>query len=91
MTKPEITPIVSNRDVASPFLTSIQENAVKPIEPVFLDFKKDMSQLTAKSDIPVLYKQNTTNDLFQLIYRHVHDLVIQRRCIILIGYRKFPL
>lgn len=27
-----------------------------------------MSQLTAKSDIPVLYKQNTTNDLFQLIY-----------------------
>ena len=67
MTKPEITPIVSNRDVASPFLTSIQENAVKPIEPVFLDFK-DMSQLTAKSDIPVLYKQNTTNDLFQLIY-----------------------
>lgn len=68
MTKPEITPIVSNRDVASPFLTSIQENAVRPIEPVFLDFKKDMSQLTAKSDIPVLYKQNTTNDLFQLIY-----------------------
>ena len=27
-----------------------------------------MSQLTAKSDIPVLYKQNVTNDLFQLIY-----------------------
>ena len=25
MTKPEITPIVSNRDVTSPFLTSIQE------------------------------------------------------------------
>lgn len=40
MTKPEITPIVSNRDVASPFLTSIQESAVKPVEPVFLDFKK---------------------------------------------------
>lgn len=68
MTKPEITPIVSNRDVTSPFLTSIQESAVKPVEPVFLDFKKDMSQLTAKSDIPVLYKQNVTNDLFQLIY-----------------------
>ena len=68
MTKPEITPIVSNRDVTSPFLTSIQESVVKPIEPVFLDFKKDMSQLTAKSDIPVLYKQNVANDLFQLIY-----------------------
>ncbi|KAA5272559.1 insulinase family protein [Bacteroides faecis] len=68
MTKPEITPIVSNRDVTSPFLTSIQESVVKPIEPVFLNFKKDMSQLTAKSDIPVLYKQNVANDLFQLIY-----------------------
>ena len=67
MTKPEITPIVSNRDVASPFLTSIQESAVKPVEPVFLDFKKDMSQLTAKSDIPILYKQNVANDLFDYL------------------------
>ncbi len=68
MTKPEITPIISNRDVASPFLAEIQESAVQPIEPVFLDFKKDLNQLTAKSDIPILYKQNVTNDLFQLIY-----------------------
>ena len=68
MTKPEITPIISNRDVASPFLAEVQESAVQPIEPVFLDFKKDLNQLTAKSDIPILYKQNVTNDLFQLIY-----------------------
>lgn len=68
MTKPEITPIITNRDVASPFLVAIQESAVKPIEPVFLDYEKDMSQLKAKSDIPVLYKQNVANDLFQLIY-----------------------
>lgn len=46
----------------------VQESAVKPIEPVFLDYQKDMSQLKAKSDIPVLYKQNVANDLFQLIY-----------------------
>ena len=68
MTKPEITPIITNRDVASPFLVEVQESAVKPIEPVFLDYQKDMSQLKAKSDIPVLYKQNVANDLFQLIY-----------------------
>lgn len=68
MTKPEITPIITNRDVASPFLVKVQESAVKPIEPVFLDYQKDMSQLKAKSDIPVLYKQNVANDLFQLIY-----------------------
>lgn len=68
MTKPEITPIVSNRDTASTFLTEIQNSTVQPIEPVFLDFQKDLTQLKAKSDIPVLYKQNVTNDLFQLIY-----------------------
>lgn len=68
MTKPEITPIVSNRDTASVFLTEIQNSTVEPIEPVFLDFQKDLTQLKAKSDIPVLYKQNVANDLFQLIY-----------------------
>lgn len=68
MSKPSITPIVMNRDVASDFLKEIQNSNVKPIEPVFLDFKKDLSMLKAKSDIPVLYKQNTDNDLFQLIY-----------------------
>ena len=68
MTKPEITPIISNRDTASAFLTEIQNSTVQPIEPVFLDFQKDLTLLKAKSDIPVLYKQNVTNDLFQLIY-----------------------
>ena len=68
MDKPEITPIVMNRDSSSAFLREIQAEQVAPIEPVFLDFNKDMQQLTAKSDIPILYKENTTNDLFTLIY-----------------------
>ena len=69
--KPEITPIVMNRDTASTFLTDIQAAAaaVAPIEPVFLDYSKDLTQLTAKNGtIPVLYKQNTANDLFELTY-----------------------
>lgn len=68
MSKPEITPIVMNRDTVSSFLKEIQVSVVQPIEPVFLDYSKDLSQLKAKSDLPVLYKQNTTNDIFQLIY-----------------------
>ena len=40
-----------------------------PIEPVFLDYTKDLTQLTAKDGaIPVLYKQNEENDIFQLVY-----------------------
>lgn len=68
MPKPKITPILTNRDVSSKFLNDIQSSVVKPIEPVFLDFTKDMSVAKAESDVEVLYKQNTANDLFNLTY-----------------------
>lgn len=68
MDKPAITPIVMNRDSTSQFLKDIQATKVTPIEPVFVDFDKDMQKLTAKSGIPVLYKKNTSNDLFNLMY-----------------------
>lgn len=68
ISKPTITPIFMNRDTASAFLREIQASKVKPIEPVFLDYSKDMGKTTAKSGIPVLYKQNTTNDLFTMMY-----------------------
>lgn len=68
ISKPDITPIVMNRDQISPFLKEIQQSNVTPIEPVFLDYNKDMSQLKSGNGIPVLYKQNTDNDIFQLTY-----------------------
>lgn len=63
---PKITPIATNRDKQSAFLTSLQESTVKPIEPVFVDFDKDMSVFKAKSDIEVLYKTNEANDITTL-------------------------
>ena len=66
--KPTITPIVMNRDAASQFLKDIQASTVSPIEPVFVDYEKDMSILKAKNDIPVLYKKNVSNGTFQLTY-----------------------
>ena len=69
--KPQITPIAMNRDTASVFLRQIQIEAANaaPIEPVFLDYTKDLTQLTAKNGaLPVLYKQNEENDIFQLVY-----------------------
>ena len=68
MPKPELTPIATNRDKSSAFLREIQSSKVEPIEPVFLDFDKDITVLKAKQDIPVLYTKNTTNDLSTLIY-----------------------
>ena len=65
---PKITPIVTNRDKQSAFLTEIQDTPVKPVEPVFVDYSKDMSKFEASPGVEVLYKQNEMNDLFTLIY-----------------------
>ena len=68
ISKPQITPIVMNRDTLSPFLAEIQQSVVTPIEPQFLDFEKDLDQLTMQGNLPILYKKNETNDLFTLMY-----------------------
>lgn len=65
---PKITPIVTNRDKQSDFLTEIQNSEVKPIEPVFVDYQNDMSQFDVREGIHVLYKKNDLNDIFTLNY-----------------------
>lgn len=66
--KPKITPIPTNRDSESNFLAEIKAREVKPIEPVFLDYSKDLSVSNVKKNIPFLYKQNTLNPIFSLYY-----------------------
>lgn len=63
---PKITPIVTNRDMQSDFLKEIAATTVQPIEPVFVDFAKDMAVLSLAKGVQVLYKKNKLNDLFQL-------------------------
>ena len=65
---PKITPIVTNRDKQSTFLTEIQQSKVTPIEPVFVDYQKDMAQFDVRDGIHVLYKKNDLNDIFTLNY-----------------------
>ena len=68
--KPAITPIPTNRDQVSQFVKDIQNAEVEPIQPVFLDFKKDLTLTTTKKKLPVIYKQNTTDGLFDLAFRY---------------------
>ncbi|MDR2358427.1 MAG: insulinase family protein [Prevotellaceae bacterium] len=65
--KPAITPIAANRDDESEYLQKIKAIQVTPIEPVFLDYEKDLQQTTLNG-LPVLYKQNTENNTFELTY-----------------------
>ena len=41
--KPAITPIPTNRDLVSDFVKEVQQAEVKPIEPRFVDFKRDLT------------------------------------------------
>ena len=64
---PKITPIKSNRDAQSDFLAEIQNTKVNPIEPVFVDYNKDMSRFEAEG-LDVLYAENRLNDIAYISY-----------------------
>ena len=78
--KPAITPIHINRDVESPLLTQVKNTEVTPIQPVFLNYKKDLSTARTKSKLNVYYAKNEANPTFSLTYRWekgaYHDLML---------------
>ena len=68
--KPAITPIQANRDQKSAFVQEIQESQVDPIQPVFVDYSKDMTISETENKLPLLYKKNVDDDLFNLVFRY---------------------
>lgn len=64
--KPEITPIITNSDKTSQFAESIMNNKVEPIEPIFIDYQKDITVKTYDNGDEILYKHKEDNDLFEL-------------------------
>lgn len=68
--KPHITAIPANRDMQSEFVKEIVESTPEPIQPRFLDFKKDISYGKTKQKMPVMYVKNTTNGTFTLCFRY---------------------
>ena len=67
VTAPKITPIKANRDMQSTFLAEVTATEVEPIEPVFVDYEKSLSQFNVNG-LNVLYVQNKLNDLVDLCY-----------------------
>ncbi|MCU0429014.1 MAG: insulinase family protein [Cytophagaceae bacterium] len=66
--KPVISAVSLNRDKQSAFYTQLSAKSSKPIEPVFVDYEKDMKALYFKNNVDIFYKQNTENSLFSLTY-----------------------
>ena len=68
--KPAITPIPANREYESAFVKEIKNAQVPEIQPEFLDFKKDLTVSKTSKKLPLVYKQNTQDDLFDLVFRY---------------------
>ncbi|MBQ2483479.1 MAG: insulinase family protein [Bacteroidales bacterium] len=68
--KPAITAIRTNRDTSSQFLRDMETlaNSAAPIQPVFVDFDKDMSVGKLSNGLDFYYKHNDDNELFNLAY-----------------------
>ena len=68
--KPAITPIPTNRDLVSTFVTEVQNAQVEPIQPRFVDFKKDLTFGKTQANLPYIYVQNKENGRFILSFRY---------------------
>lgn len=68
--KPAITPIPANREYESAFVKEIKNAQVPEIQHQFLDFKKDLTVGKTSRKLPLVYKQNTQDDLFNLVFRY---------------------
>ncbi|MBC5775568.1 insulinase family protein [Pontibacter sp. KCTC 32443] len=66
--KPAITPVAVNRDAQSEYYKAFMAKEVQPLQPVFVDYKKDITESKLKQNIPLLYTKNKENGLFQLYY-----------------------
>lgn len=66
--KPEITPVSVNREDQSDFLQKIAEMPEDKIDPVWMDFDKDI-QRASTGEYEVLATKNEDNSLFQMNYQ----------------------
>lgn len=68
---PGITPIPLNKEDQSPFLKALLDAKSDPIQPVFVDYKKEI-KTTKVNGIKLSYIANKTNDIASIDY--IYDL-----------------
>lgn len=66
--KPAITPVAVNREAQSDFLKKVNAMPENKIDPVWLDYKKDIQRANSGA-YEVLAVKNNDNDLFRLYYQ----------------------
>ncbi|MDH5383016.1 MAG: insulinase family protein, partial [Cyclobacteriaceae bacterium] len=66
--KPLITKVPLNRDTVSSFYATLMEKESPKIQPVFVNYEKDIQKGELTNGVKVLTNQNIENGLFQLDY-----------------------
>ena len=66
--KNKLTPIVINREAQSDFLKKMENRKVADIEPVFVDYERDIKKLYLNNKVELLYKKNEETPTFNLYY-----------------------
>lgn len=66
--KPVISPVNVNRESNSEFFKNVMKEKATPIQPVFVDYTKDMTKATVSGNTELWYKKNEENALFELHY-----------------------
>ena len=87
--KPAITPIPTNRDKKSQFVEDIANSEPAPIAPRFIDFKHDLTVSKTKNGLPLFYKQNTENGLFNLCFVWNFGMEADKRLNTLFNYMDY--
>ena len=87
--KPAITPIPTNRDMKSAFVSNILSEIVEPIQPQFVDYSKEMTVGQTSKKLPLLYKHNDLDDLFSLTYKYDFGTTADNRYETALSYMDF--
>lgn len=67
VSKPAITPLDIPKENRSDFFNAFnKDNHPKPIQPLFINYKTEISQSVLKNGAPLYYQKNTDNELFTL-------------------------
>ena len=66
--KPAINPVETNRNEQSAFVKKITNTPAEKVEPVFVDYNKDIQKGIVKKNVPVLYTPNNESKTFTMYY-----------------------
>lgn len=88
ITKPHITPILTNRDSVSDFFREISNIPVKDIDPLFIDLTKEVHKGQLNNGSELLYTHNITNNIFIINYIFKRGTSIDKRLPLAIEYIK---